>query len=76
MRTIVITVDDPQKPCGFDVTENGRSCNGLSWDEMIGQIASMTIPATRIGGLFSMRTPEEWKQWRSRLETKQIEVTE
>jgi hypothetical protein len=47
---------------GWAVHEGERHSGALSWDEMLGQIASLTLPpqANRIGGLFGMRLPEEW----------------
>ena len=63
MRRIVITVDDEGR---IDVEENGKICDGLGWDEMLGQVAAMTIPLRHSNerGLFDMRTPEEWAAWR------------
>lgn len=60
-RTVTITYDDAQG-CGWDVHEDGKCCNGLSWDEMLGQVAMLTIPALRVGRGFDMRTPEEWAE--------------
>ena len=59
-RTITITYDDSEHGCGWDVHEDGKCCNGLGWDEMLGQVAMLTIPALRVGRGFDMRTPEEW----------------
>lgn len=63
MRRIVITVDDNGN---IDVEENGKTCDGLGWDEMLGQIAAMTIPlgCADKQGIFSMRTPEQWETWK------------
>ncbi|MFZ2974947.1 MAG: hypothetical protein WA049_20150 [Ferribacterium limneticum] len=58
MRVITITIEG--SCCGYDVHENGKKCNGLSWDEMLGQVAMLTMPADRLGKGFAMRTPEEW----------------
>ena len=74
MRTITIVIEDTA--CGFDVQENGKTCDGLSWDEMLGQVAAMTIPPSRVGCLFAMRTPEEWAQHRESYKTNSSEVTE
>lgn len=41
MRTITITMRDGND---FDVAEDDRSVTRLCWDEMVGQIASMTHP--------------------------------
>lgn len=52
----------------FDVVdEAGRCCDGLSWDEMLGQVAMLTMPACRLGKGFRMQTPEEWANERSAL---------
>lgn len=58
MRIITIAIDPTA--CGFDVHENGKCCDGLSWDEMLGQVAMLTIPANIVGKGYAMRTPEEW----------------
>lgn len=58
MRTITITIE--KESSGFDVHENGKCCNGLSWDEMLGQVAMLTIPPYRVGNGFKMQTPEQW----------------
>ena len=65
MRTSTITIEESH--CGFDVYENGKCCNGLSWDEMLGQVAMLTTPANRLGNGFTMKTPEEWKNYRKAL---------
>lgn len=55
-------------PNGFDVHEGEGFSGPLSWDEMLGQIASMTIPsrATTGNGLFGMKTPDQWDEQRAR----------
>jgi hypothetical protein len=63
MRKITITIDDD---IGFDIEENGKICNGLSWDEMLGQIAMLTVPPARVGFGFAMRTPKEWAEHHKR----------
>lgn len=68
MRTITITIEDGG--CGFDVHENGKCCDGLSWDEMLGQVAMLTIPPSRVGNGFAMRTPEEWAAWKELMANK------
>lgn len=73
-RTITITIDPAA--CGYDVHENGKCCDGLSWDEMLGQVAMLTMPASRIGNGFAMRTPDEWNKLRQNYKNQQIEVTE
>lgn len=64
MRTITITIDDSMG-CAFDVHENGKCCDGLSWEEMLGQVAMLTVPPNLIGKGFAMRTPEEWASLRA-----------
>lgn len=62
MRTLTIEIAEPgdERP-GFDVVDqHGRRCDGLSWDEMLGQVAMLTIPPARVGNGFAMHTPEEW----------------
>lgn len=58
MRVITITIKG--SPCGYDVHENGKKCDGLSWDEMLGQVAMLTMPVNLVGKGFAMRTTEEW----------------
>lgn len=57
-RTITIVMKDANH---FDVFEGERYCDHLGWDEMLGQIAAMTIPTkdNRERGLYGMLTPEE-----------------
>lgn len=65
--TIRIESDDGEFPGTFTVEQDGKLNNGLCWDEMLGQIAALTIPsvAGRIrqhgGALYPMRTEEDWK---------------
>jgi hypothetical protein len=63
MRQITITISDEGR---IDVREGDRYCDGLCWDEMIGQIAAMTMPTTRInqqsGMLYQMLTKEQWAE--------------
>lgn len=62
MRRITIIIDDH----GFDVEEDGKICDGLGWDEMLGQVAMLTIPPSRVGKGFAMHTPAEWIALRER----------
>lgn len=41
MRQVVITFDNDK---GYAVTESGRTADRLCWDEMFGQIVSLTHP--------------------------------
>lgn len=64
-RTITIVMTDSNH---FDVFEGERYCDRLGWDEMLGQIAAMTIPTkdNRERGLYGMLTPEEHEEKRAR----------
>lgn len=48
-RTIILTLasPDPSNPYSssehWSVTEDGRICDGLSWDEMLGTVARITL---------------------------------
>lgn len=67
MREIIITVSDDGQ---LDVREGDRYCDGLAWDEMLGQVAAMTAPVERISkmnGLFTMLNKEEWEAKRNAL---------
>ena len=68
MKTLTIEIAEPgEERCGFDVVdEQGRRCDGLSWDEMLGQVAMLTIPPARVGNGFAMHTPEEWAEKRAK----------
>ena len=74
MRAITITYKEGG--CGWDVHEDGKCCNGLSWDEMLGQVAMLTIPTTRVGKGFQMMTPEEWEARNEAMFGKQIKQAE
>lgn len=62
MKTLIIEIPEPGDERGmFDVVDGkGRRCDGLSWDEMLGQVAMLTIPLGRVGNGFAMHTPEQW----------------
>ena len=68
-RVITITFDD-EHGADWDVAENGKCCNGLGWDEMLGQVAMLTIPLSRVGIGYVMRTPQEWAEYRAAQERK------
>ena len=63
-RTITITFDDASG-AGWDVQEDGKYCDGLCWDEMLGQVAVLTVPTARVGSGYAMRTTEEWAALRA-----------
>ena len=53
--------DNEHNSCGFDVVNcNGLRCNGLNWDEMIGQIVSLTHPRLDGTPQYKMMADEEW----------------
>lgn len=66
--TISIESEDGEFPGTFCVEQGGKLTNGLGWDEMLGQIAALTIPAIsdrlRINGgaVYPMQTQEEWDE--------------
>ncbi len=68
MKTLTIEIAEPgEERCGFDVVdEHGRRCDGLSWGEMLGQVAMLTIPPGRVGNGFRMQTREQWDAERLR----------
>jgi hypothetical protein len=68
MRKITIEIaSDEEVAAGaqrFDVVlEDGRRCNGLSWDELLGQVAALTHPKLN-GEHFQMMTPQQWDERR------------
>lgn len=42
----------------FEVRVGNRTTGKLTWDEMLGQIAKLTLTGEN---LYAMRTAEEWK---------------
>lgn len=44
---------------GFEVRRDGLTTGELTWDEMLGQVAAMTLPDHKRGGLFRMETDAE-----------------
>jgi hypothetical protein len=50
----------------LDVSQNGKRCNGLAYDEMIGQVISLTAHLVRKDG-YPMDTPEGWAASRSKI---------
>lgn len=77
MRLIMITINDNGH---LEVREGAKYCGGLAWDEMLGQIAAMTMPTERItstGGIYPMKTYDEWDEQRRQIQqiTNQQEKT-
>lgn len=70
-RTITITFTEVD---GWDVHEDGKCCNGLGWDEMLGQVAVLTMPPKRVGTGYAMRTPQEWADLKMSRYTGQMQV--
>lgn len=79
MKPITISVVPEGEPWAgsFRVEQEGRYHDGMGWDEMLGQIVSLTFASTaeRIknwggpnGALYGMRTAEEWAEGRRQLE--------
>ncbi len=75
--TIRIAGEGDCFPGSFIVEQDGRMAPGMTWDEMLGQIAALTLDAGRVwerialhgggrGGLYRMETPEESKAWLER----------
>lgn len=69
MRTYTIEVpddDDRAKGRMLDIVdERGRRCDGLAFDELIGQVINLAHPGLRKEH-YLMRTPEEWATLRAR----------
>lgn len=71
--TIRIAGEDEKFPGAFVVEQDGRHHDGLGWDEMLGQVVSLTFASVqdRIArwggnGLYPMKTAEEWAEERRR----------
>ncbi|WP_038367934.1 hypothetical protein [Bosea sp. UNC402CLCol] len=50
----------------FDVEQGGKVCDGLAWDEMLGQVVTLTLQAQPGGRAYPMKTPAEWQAERER----------
>lgn len=61
--TIRIAGEGERFSGAFVIEQGGRICDGLGWDEMLGQLAVITFPKERVarwgGTLYPMETPEE-----------------
>lgn len=65
MRRFVIECPDAgnERFGSFDVIdEYGRCAGGLGFDEMLGQVVSLTHPRLEHRAQFRMQTPEQWQQ--------------
>ncbi|MCV9940966.1 hypothetical protein OIU35_31835 [Boseaceae bacterium BT-24-1] len=71
MNPITIRIAHEEEPFAgsFVIEQAGRYHHGLTWDEMLGQVVSLTFASTadRIkrwggpsGSLYPMKTVEEW----------------
>ncbi|WP_175785520.1 hypothetical protein [Burkholderia ambifaria] len=65
MRQIVITFDNDR---GYAVTESGRVADRLCWDEMLGQIATLTHPEIK-APRYKMLTAEEYSAQEDKFHT-------
>lgn len=52
---------------GFEVRRDGLTTGELTWDEMLGQVAAMTIPVDRLPELYTMAEPGEWERQKEQL---------
>lgn len=67
MKPITITFGTvPDAPRFFDVEQDGKICNGLAWDEMLGQVVTLTLQAQPSGRAYPMKPPAEWQAERDR----------
>lgn len=81
MRTLTIEIGGE---FGFDVVDDERRrAGGLSWDEMLGQVATLTHPQLDGKPLYRMQTREQWGIERAaraaraaRIESQRIELIE
>ena len=67
-----ITKDDKHSNF-YTVEQNGKICDGLTWDEMIGQVAYITCPkgsgCTESAALFRMHDPKDTEQSQTLLQS-------
>lgn len=73
--TISIIPEDEPYAGAFVVEQDGKLHKALGWDEMLGQVVSLTFGQVqqRIArwgnnGLYPMKTPAEWQAERDRRE--------
>ena len=65
MSAAPITITQPE-PGQWTVAVGAAFCPHLTWDEMLGQVAMLTIPPGRVGNGFRMQTREQWDAERLR----------
>jgi hypothetical protein len=76
IRSITIRFDDTPGRGSFDVADDtGRVADGLAFDEMLGQVISLTNPTLRAAGRprIPMSTPAEHDQRRREREAQHAE---
>lgn len=81
MRPITIRIAGPDEHFsgGFVVEQDGKLHDALGWDEMLGQVVSLTFGQVqqRIArwgnnGLYPMKTPAEWQAERDRRDLEDV----
>lgn len=65
--TITLIENHPEGWSGYTVSQGNRYADGLGYDEMLGLITALIMPINR-PTLQWMKTAEEHKAWRDRLE--------
>lgn len=75
MKAISIRIADEgeQFPGAFVVEQDGKHHDGLGWDEMLGQVVSLTFDNVKDriarwggNGLYPMKSSAEWEEERNR----------
>lgn len=75
MKTITIRIASEGEPFpgAFVVEQDGKHHDGLGWDEMLGQVVSLTFDNVKDriarwggNGLYPMKTSAEWEEERNR----------
>lgn len=67
-KPIIIRTEDGKPDGAFIVEQDGRNSGALAFDEMVGQVISLTYHHRDHGARYHMLTPEEWDERRRRLE--------
>lgn len=60
-----ITIENSGTGFGWIVTMGERSCRNLCWDEMLGQVARITLEMPPI---YPMKTESEWDEHGRRID--------